>query len=140
MANIGLAETPDAIAKCYPVLSQLRPHLDREGFVEGVEHLMRSGYHLAYFEPENQIHAVAGFRLIENLAWGKYLYLDDLVTDENSRSRGYGRMLFDWLVEHARQNSCQQFHLDSGVMRYFAHKFYLNRGMIIGAHHFMMEL
>jgi hypothetical protein len=38
-------------------------------------------------------------------------------------SKGYGGALFDWLVEHAREHDCDQFHLDSGVQRFRAHRF-----------------
>ena len=39
----------------------------------------------------------------------------------------------NWLVEYARGEGCDQFHLDSGVQRFAAHRFYLNRRMAIEA-------
>jgi len=32
-----------------------------------------------------------------------------------------------------------QLHLDSGVQRYMAHKFYLREGFIIASHHFSIS-
>ncbi|MBI3921087.1 MAG: GNAT family N-acetyltransferase, partial [Armatimonadetes bacterium] len=84
--------------------------------------------------------AVAGFRLSENLAWGRFLYVDDLVTDEAERSRGHGQELLEWLLEYAHQQDCDQFHLDSGVQRFGAHRFYLRHGMDITSHHFALKL
>ena len=39
---------------------------------------------------------------MEMLATGRTLYVDDLVTDEAQRSRGYGKAMLDWLQAHAR--------------------------------------
>jgi GNAT superfamily N-acetyltransferase len=99
-----------------------------------------AGYGLAYVEDGGEVKAVAGFRVSECLAWGKFLYVDDLVSKEGERSKGYGGELFDWLVGYARQQGCEQFHLDSGVQRFAAHRFYLNRRMSIEAHHFGLKL
>jgi GNAT superfamily N-acetyltransferase len=83
---------------------------------------------------------VAGFRIIENLVSGKMLYVDDLVTLEEHRSQGYGKAIFDWLVQYARQEGCGYLELDSGVQRFRAHRFYLTNRMIISAHHFRLKL
>jgi len=64
------------------------------------------------------------------------LYVDDLITDELNRSKGFAKQLFDWLDEESKKNECIGMHLDSGVHRYDAHRFYLNRKMRITCHHF----
>ena len=68
------------------------------------------------------------------------MYVDDLVADESSRSQGHGGALFDWLVRHAKESACSQLHLDSGVQRFSAHRFYLAKRMQIVCHHFSLEL
>lgn len=138
--NIAHAETEDSILRCFPIMSQLRPHIQESAFVERVTRQQQQGYRLAYLEAGGQIRAVAGYRFSENLAWGRFCYVDDLVTDLDSRSEGFGRALFDWLVARARDAGCEQFHLDSGVQRFDAHRFYLARRMAISSHHFSMSL
>ncbi|MDP3073534.1 MAG: GNAT family N-acetyltransferase [Opitutaceae bacterium] len=54
---------------------------------------------------------------------GENLYVDDLVTDESGRSRGYGRALLGWLYAEAQAHGCDNFELDSGVQRAEAHRF-----------------
>jgi GNAT superfamily N-acetyltransferase len=76
----------------------------------------------------------------ESLAWGKFLYIDDLVSKSGDRSKGYGGELFDWLIDYARAENCQQLTLDSGVQRFAAHRFYLRRRMEITSHHFTIKL
>jgi GNAT superfamily N-acetyltransferase len=138
--TIKLADTDQAIERCYPVMAELRPHLDAEQFLAQVQRQRDDGYKLAYLEVADGIVSVAGFRLGASLAWGKYLYVDDLVTAATQRSAGNGKRLFAWLVAHAREHGCRQLHLDSGAQRFAAHKFYLREGMIISGHHFTMAL
>lgn len=84
--------------------------------------------------------AVAGFRVGENLAWGLFLYVDDLVTLPTQRSRGYGARLLAWLKERAANEGCQQMHLDSGIQRKDAHRFYEREGMTMASFHFVENI
>lgn len=138
--QILLAETTVDIKRCFPVMQELRPHLDVEQFLQRVGRQRAASYQLCLVEDAGEVTAVAGFRTLECLAWGRVLYVDDLVTTETARSRGYGTALFGWLVDHARINDCDQLHLDSGVQRFGAHRFYLGRGMSISSHHFSLDL
>ena len=105
----------------------------REEFVSRIRRQQQgSGYELAYLAA-GTVKAVAGFRISENLAWGKFLYVDDLVAGSSDRSQGYGGILFDWLVDYARAAGCDEFHLDSGVQRFDAHRFYLRMDGYRGA-------
>lgn len=138
--QIRLAQIDEDINAGFPVMVQLRPHLIREEFVSRVRRQEKDGFRLALLEDNGQVRAVTGFRLGESLAWGEYLYIDDLVTDEIDRSRGYGQRLFDWLLDFAREHGCKQVHLDSGVQRFGAHRFYLRNRMDITSHHFTLKL
>lgn len=137
---VRLAETDAEIRACFPVMAHLRPHLAEEDFVPRVRRQASSGYRLALVEDAGRVVSVAGFRLLENLAWGRFLYVDDLVTDPAVRSHGHGERLLAWLVAEARRNDCDQFHLDSGVQRHGAHRFYLRHRMDITCHHFALKL
>lgn len=137
---IQLAESDEQILNCFSTMSQLRPHLQRNEFVDRIRQQMNSGYKLAFVETENRVVAVAGFRLSECLAKGKFLYVDDLVVEEVVRSKSYGQQLFQWLIEYAQQHDCQQLELDSGVQRFDAHRFYFRQRMSISGYHFSRKL
>ncbi len=137
---IHLAESDQDINRCLPVMQQLRPHLSATDFLPRIRRQMQQGYRLAMFERDNEVVALAGFRVCENLAWSRFLYVDDLITDETRRSSGAGKALFGWLLDTARNEGCQQLHLDSGVQRFDAHRFYLREGMHIAGHHFTLSL
>jgi hypothetical protein len=70
------------------------------------------------------------------LAWGHYLYVEDLVTRESARRAGHATGLLDWLRIEADRNDCDSFQLDSGVHRHDAHRLYLRWGLAITGHHF----
>lgn len=113
-------------------------------FVEHVDSVLRAGgYRLlgAFHAQHEQALAVAGFRTVESLAWGRYLYIDDLSTAPEARHQGLAGALLDWLIDEARSLGCEQLHLDSGTgpERFDAHRLYSNHGLSIYAHHFAMR-
>ena len=137
--RIRVAESDREILDCYPVMAELCDHLKREEFVATVKRLSEiAGYKLAYLV-DGEIKAVAGFRISEWLAAGKYLEIDDLVATGSERSKGYGGELFDWLVEYAKRNNCDQVRLVSRVTRLDAHRFYLKKQMKLEAYYFSLQ-
>jgi GNAT superfamily N-acetyltransferase len=139
--NISPAQTEAEIKKCFPVIQQLRPHLNEAVFVEQVQRQMKiHGYQLIFIEVDDRVVAAAGYRVAEFLAWGKTLYVDDLITDEACRGRGFGGALLNWLQAKAQEIGCVEFHLDSGVHRFDAHRLYLTHKMIISSHHFSKKM
>ncbi|HET9410406.1 MAG TPA: GNAT family N-acetyltransferase [Candidatus Dormibacteraeota bacterium] len=125
----------------YVGMLELRPHLGSSAdFVRTVDDTQRpAGYRLiASFDEDEQAAAVAGFRVIDYLAWGHALYCDDLSTRQMYRGRGHAGLLMDWMIGEARRLGCGEFHLDSGVGpdRTAAHRLYFNKGMRISSHHF----
>ncbi len=135
-----LATTNTEITACFPVMQQLRPHITEEEFLPRISEQQKSGYHLAYIEDEGEVVAAAGFRLGLNLAWGRFLYVDDLVALPQQRSKGYGQRLLEWLHDYAVEHGCKQLHLDSGMQREEAHRFYLREGMNKVSYHFAVSL
>ena len=138
--RISIARKDQEICACYRVMTELRPHISADEFLPKIRKLSEiAGFNLVYLT-DGEIRAVAGFRISECLGAGKYLEIEDLVTAEGDRSKGYGRQLFDWLVRYAREDDCDQVRLVSNVKRFDAHRFYLTRRMIIEAHYFSLPL
>jgi GNAT superfamily N-acetyltransferase len=138
---IDFAANQEQITACYPVIAQLRPHLSLEAFLALVGRMQRdSGYQLVYLTDNNSVKAVAGIRCAEWLYTGKYLEIDDLITNSDDRSRGYGSQLFDWVCNHAREIHCNQVRLVSGLQRERAHQFYMDKGMTFEAKYFSLSL
>jgi GNAT superfamily N-acetyltransferase len=126
-------------------LLELRPHVGSpEALAARVDAQRASGYRVAAsFEAgDEDAAAVAGFRVGESLAWGRFVYVDDLVTRAALRGRGHADAVMAWVDEEGRRQRCGQLHLDSGVGldRADAHRFYFRHGLVITAHHFARGL
>ena len=135
------AESDDEIAATFDVMRQLRSHLSPERYVPQVRDLMASdGYRLAFLTDDGVVRAVAGYRLMNMLYCGRLLYVDDLVTDERVRSRGYGARLLDWLKKEGRRQGCAELQLISRVTREQAHRFYFREGLGIECFQFRTAL
>jgi GNAT superfamily N-acetyltransferase len=132
---------PPDTGLAFEAMRALRAHYTSPAeFVRRVDEDQRSqGYRLVgAFDDDGRCTAVAGFRLIRNLAWGDCLYVDDLSTLPEARRRGHARALLDWCLEEARRLGCDELHLDSGVgpEREDAHRLYFNAGLRITSYHF----
>lgn len=137
MASVEKMETDSQVMATYQVMKQLRTQVVESEYLERVRRQEQTNnYHLAAVIEDSAVKCVAGYRISECLLFGSFLYVDDLVTDEAARSKNYGKQMMDWLVEEARRNGCSQIHLDSGVQRFAAHRFYLRERMDIICYHF----
>ncbi len=134
--RIHIATTDVEIADCFPVMRELRPHIAENQFLSRIRSQINSGYRLVFVQVTDSVVAIAGFRVGENLAWGRFLYVDDLVTHPAHRSKGYGAKLLSWLKEYAAKEGCFQLHLNTGVQRKEAHRFYEREGMTMAGFHF----
>lgn len=140
-ATIRIARDDRAIRDTFAVMRQLRPSLRRSTYVRLVK-LQRKEvrFQLAALKKTGRVVAVAGFRLCRSLGWGKYLYIDDLVTDSPHRSGRFGTVLLHWLVDFARRHGCVEVRLDSALYRHGAHRFYLRERFDIACFHFRLPL
>lgn len=133
--------TQNEIAKSFDAFLELRPLLpNAKSFVNQVIDQQKAGYKIVAITQGDEIIACIGFRIMRMLASGKILYVDDLITKEKWRGRGYGKILLEHVTKIARDEGCEQIHLDSGYTRHAAHKVYLKYGFELNAHHFVLKL
>jgi GNAT superfamily N-acetyltransferase len=138
--TIAFATTDEDILACHPVMAELRPRYTREDFLETVRRLMaEQRFQLAYLSDAG-IKSVAGIRIGEWLPTGKYLEIEDFVTAEAARSKGYGAALLEWVRAYAAQQGCAMVKLVSAVHRADAHRFYEREGMARAAHFFAVDV
>jgi GNAT superfamily N-acetyltransferase len=137
-----IRELPEAEThRAARALLELRPHrAPFAALIAQADAQREAGYRLAgsFDAGEDEAAAVAGFRIQQNLAWGRHLYVDDLVTRADRRGRGHGGALMRWLAVEACRAGCEALHLDSGVgaEREDAHRLYFNAGLRISSYHF----
>jgi GNAT superfamily N-acetyltransferase len=138
--EIKLAVSATDIEKCMEVLQVLRPHLDAATFVSIVTEMLGEGYKLAFIEEDNKAVAAIGYRHLQFLYNGKHIYIDDLVTLEAYRGKGYAGALLDFVEAEAKLHGYKTVTLDSGHHRNTAHRLYLNKKYAITAHHFVKNI
>ncbi len=138
--EIFIAKTDAEIESCFPAFSLLRPHILREEFLPQVRRQQAQSYQILALRHEGIVKSAAGFRFAEFLAWGKVLYIDDLTTLSEARSKGYAESLLNWLIEHAKSQGCQGVHLDTGYAHHAAHRLYLRKGLQLSSHHLALAI
>ncbi|QKE40355.1 MAG: GNAT family N-acetyltransferase [Ferrovum myxofaciens] len=134
-----IAESDREIQECFPVFKVLRPHLSEETFLPQVRRQQAQGFQVLALKCDGVVKSAAGFRFTEFLAWGKVLYIDDLVTLPEEKKRGYAGQLLDWLITHAQSQKCDGLHLDTGYARHDAHRLYLRKGLQFNCHHLALQ-
>ncbi len=115
----------DDLARAWPVMRELRGHLTEERWLELMDVMAPDGYRLLALEDdEGEVRALAGIRVSTNLYYGRHLWVDELVTAPDARSRGHGRELLGYVHELALEEGCEVVALSSGLRRADAHRFY----------------
>ncbi|MDH4562815.1 GNAT family N-acetyltransferase [Pseudomonas sp. BN411] len=124
----------------FPVMQQLRPHLTSEAdFISRIERMRAEGYRLVGAFDAGRLAGLAGYRLQENLIYGAFLYVDDLVTTEALRGGQWGSRLLQALERLARASGCARLVLDTGLANARAQRFYFREGLYTGALRFQKQ-
>lgn len=133
-ADIRRVEDEAGVIACFPVMQQLRPHLaDAAELVTRWHRQIKDGYQLAALWQEDEVVALAGYRVQENLVHGRFFYVDDLVTSASVRSQGHGESLMDFLKAEARRLDCDRLALDTPLDNVLGHRFYYRNGLLARA-------
>jgi GNAT superfamily N-acetyltransferase len=114
--------------EAFPLMKQLRTHLTEERFLELVnEATEKQNYQLFSLSENRKMVALIGFMPMITLYHGKFLYICDLVTDSDMRSKGYGATLLSYVENYSKVNGFKLVSLSSGLQRKDAHCFYENK-------------
>ncbi len=126
---------------CFSVMRELRPHLtDASAFAAQARRQAKHGYRLLAAWRGEEIKGLAGYRVQENLLYGRFLYVDDLVAASDARRHGVGGKLIDALREEARRQGCAQFVLDTALENALGQRFYFRQGLLARGMHFCQPL
>jgi GNAT superfamily N-acetyltransferase len=114
--------------EAYPIMKQLRTHLDEEQFLELIQEATQKEYYkiAALYDNEKMV-AVTGFMPMITLYNGRFIWVCDLVTDSDSRSNGHGEALLNYVHKWSKENGYDIVSLSSGLQRIDAHRFYENK-------------
>lgn len=119
----------------------LRPHLvDSAAYVAQLMRQTRQGYRLLAAWQGERIVGLAGYRELENLLYGRFIYVDDLVVSPALQRSGLGSRLLNAVRDEALEYQCDHFVLDTGLHMPLAQRFYFREGLLARGMHFTQSL
>jgi len=118
-------ESDPEIEAAFPLMASLRDRVRRDTFLPEVRRQQKDGYRLFAGFDGGRLVALAGVRRGHTLSRGAHLFVDDLVTEDDSRGKGYGRAMMRWLAALAAGDGLKRIYLDS---RASANGFYAKIG------------
>jgi GNAT superfamily N-acetyltransferase len=139
MNIIECIESDDWVS-AWRVIRQLRNSLSDEEYLSRVAAARQEGYRLFMLEQDGRNVGAIGLRIVNDLANGRSLYVDDLVVDEDTRSQGHGHALIEFAREQARVEGCNAIRLSSNLQRVRAHAFYEREGFDRRGYSFFADL
>ncbi len=132
--QLTIARTPDDLARFYPVMKELRKALSFSDYMAIYKQAHATqGYEIVAIEDENQVVAVMGYRILHDYVHGKHLYIDDLVSSEFQRSRGFGKKLLQYAEQVAKELECTGLRLCTGIENELGKQFYEHQGWSLKA-------
>ena len=135
------ATTKPEITACFPVLTQLRPAITNvEALLAQIERQRHEGYRLLAAWRDGTVIGIAGYRLQENLIYGRFVYVDDLAVLDSARRGNVGKTLLDAVAAEAKAADCQQLILNTGLGNALAQRFYFRYGLLTSALRFGRHL
>ena len=128
----------DEMLQTLDVLQELYPSLTPENYLADLKEMLPNNRYgqVAVFNGDTCV-GVSGYWIGTKLWCGKYLEIDNLVVSAKVRSKGVGKMIFDYLAEKAQQEECSMVSLDSYTSNFKAHKFFYNEGFAPKGFHFI---
>lgn len=134
-------ETDADLKASFPVMKELRPHLqDAAAYVVQVMHQRTQGYRLLAAWQDGAIVGLAGYRQMDNLIYGRFVYVDDLVVSASLHRSGIGEQLLRAARQQAVAAQCRHFVLDTGLHMALAQRFYFRQGLLARGMHFVEPL
>lgn len=125
----------------FAMMQQLRPHLDDLfSFSQQLTRQSLQGYQLIGLWRDQQLAGLIGFRETENLLYGRFIYVDDLVVDRTHRNSGLGAKLLDFVRQKGKQVGCNYLVLDTGLHKPLAQRFYFREGLLAKGMHFVQPI
>lgn len=141
MVEIRHISTEADLEASFPVMKELRPHLtDSAAYIVQVMHQHTQGYRLLAAWRDGVIVGLAGYRQTDNLIYGRFVYVDDLVVSSTLHRSGIGEQLLRAAREQAITLNCKHFVLDTGLHMALAQRFYFRQGLLARGMHFVEPL
>jgi ribosomal protein S18 acetylase RimI-like enzyme len=134
-------ESAGDITDSFAVMRELRPLVtDADTYLERVQRQQQDGYRLIGAWQGDELSGLAGYRHLENLIYGRFTYIDDLVVRSSSQRSRCGAALIGHVRDLAKADGRAALVLDTGLANSLAQRFYFRNGLLARGLHFSQSL
>lgn len=122
------------------IIRHLYPNFTLEKYKTYLQEMIPHNYkQLAVFEGDFCV-ALTGFWTGYKLWCGRYVEIDNFIVHPDYRSKGYGKIMTDYINTKAAALDCTMIVLDAFTGNFKAHRFYYNQGYAPKGFHFVKML
>lgn len=130
-----------ALQASFALMCVLRPHLtDVQSYTDQLQRQMDQGYRLLAVRNDQSIVGLAGYRELENLLYGRFVYVDDLVICPQLQRSGLGAQLLNGVRDEALRRQSDYLVLDTGLHMPLTQRFYFRQELLARGMHFTQDL
>jgi GNAT superfamily N-acetyltransferase len=130
-------KTKEEMLKCFDILREVYETITPEEYDSELDDMLPHNYGQVVVMDGETIAGLTGYWIGSKLWCGKYLELDNVVVAEAYRSKGVGKLLFDFMEKRAKDENCTMLSLDSYTSNFKAHKFFYGQGFVPRGFHFI---
>lgn len=120
----------------FPIILELYPEMTLDAYQKMIQEMTDNYGQIQVWE-NDQLVGVSGYWIGTKLWCGRYLEMDNVVVSSQSRSKGVGKLMCDYLTELAIEKKCNMMCLDAYTDNFGAGKFYINQGFVPRGFHFI---
>ncbi|MEI7978396.1 MAG: GNAT family N-acetyltransferase [Bacteroidota bacterium] len=124
----------------YDLIKQLSKNVSYQNYCLMIDEMVLLNYKQAVAYLNNKPVGVCGYWINTKIYAGKYVELDNVVTDENYRGKKIGALLCNFVLKIAKENYCKTAMLDAYLENESAHSFYQNLGFDKKGYHFIKSI
>lgn len=130
-------KTKEEMLKCFDILREVYETITLQEYDSELDDMLPHNYGQVVVMDGETIAGLTGYWIGSKLWCGKYLELDNVVVAEAYRSKGVGKLLFDFMEKRAKDENCTMLSLDSYTSNFKAHKFFYGQGFVPRGFHFI---
>ncbi len=124
----------------FPLFHQLNATVGEAEYAEMLDDMTAHGYRMLVVLDGEKAVGLSGFWVITKFYSGKYLEMDNVVVDAESRSLGIGKLMCEFLEELGQAEGVRTMMLDAYLENHRAHAFYEREGFVKRGYHMIKNI
>jgi GNAT superfamily N-acetyltransferase len=138
--TIKILDSANEMYAQFDLIKQLSKNVSYQNYCLMIDEMVLLNYKQAVAYLNNKPISVCGYWINTKIYSGKYVELDNVVTDENYRGKKIGELLCNFVLKIAKENNCKTAMLDAYLENESAHTFYQNLGFDKKGYHFIKSI